>query len=84
MAVTEKHFSNHYFDSGLIGALADQECLKELVKTKLPDLYQHFQSIDIELSTITLNWFIAIFIDAIPFDVSYNLRLRFWSSFIKV
>lgn len=71
VAVTEKYFSNHYFDHGLIGAQADQQCLKEIVKSKLSDLFDHFQAIDIDLSTITLNWFIAIFIDAVPFDVNY-------------
>jgi hypothetical protein len=77
VAVTEKFFSNHHFDCGLIGAQADQECLKEIVREKFPKLYEHFQSIDIEFTSISLNWFITIFIDAVPFEVSNNLNKIF-------
>jgi hypothetical protein len=57
--VTEKLFLPHYFDNGLIGAQADQECLKEIIKNKLPELYDHLENIDIDLTSITLNWFLA-------------------------
>ncbi len=57
----------------MIGAQADQALLKEIVKTKMPDLYDHFESIEIDLSSITLNWFLAIFIDCVPFEVSQLL-----------
>ena len=76
VAVTEKHFLPHYFDSGLIGAQADQECLKEIVKNKLPDLNEHLESIDIDLTSITLNWFLAIFIDSVPFEVKPNITRK--------
>jgi len=59
VAITEKLFLPHYFDNGLVGAQADQECLKEIIKNKLPDLYEHLESIDIDLTSITLNWFLA-------------------------
>ena len=80
VAVTEKYFANHYFDCGLIGAQADQECLKEIVFEKFPELHAHFQEIDIEFTTITLNWFIAIFFDAVPFEVLLfeNLKFNFY------
>lgn len=70
MAVAEKFFSNHYFDQNLIGAQADQQVLKDLLAHRLPQLYGHLEAIDIELSTVTLNWFLAIFFDAVPFMVS--------------
>jgi hypothetical protein len=69
VAVTEKYFLPHYFDTGLVGAQADQECLKDIVKQKLPDLYKHLEMLDIDLSSITLNWFLSIFIDSVPFEV---------------
>ena len=69
VAVTEKYLSATYFDKALTGARADQEVLKELIVQKLPTVYQHLTSIDIELSTVTLNWFLAIFFDAVPFQV---------------
>jgi TBC1 domain family member 2B len=78
VAVIEKHFQPHYFDNGLIGAQADQECLKEIIKIKLPDLSEHLELIEIDLSSITLNWFLAIFIDSVPFES----LLRIWDCFL--
>ena len=69
VAIAERYFSPHYFDHSLIGAQSDQQVLKDMVKEKLPDLYNHLDCIDIELSTITLNWFLAVFFDAVPFQV---------------
>lgn len=70
VAVAEAYFSPHYFDHSLIGAQADQQILKDMVREKLPALCKHLESIDIELSTVTLNWFLAVFFDAVPFQVS--------------
>ena len=69
VAVTERYFTPHYFDCGLIGAQADQELLKELLKRKAPELHDHLCVIGIDISSITFNWFIAIFIDSVPFEV---------------
>ena len=71
VAVTEKYFLSHYFDLGLIGAQADQELLKEMVRNKLPDLNDHLKALEIDLSSITLNWFLAIFIESVPFEVRF-------------
>lgn len=70
VAVTEKYFLPNYFDNGLIGAQADQECLKEIIKLKINDLYEHLRLLDIDLTSITLNWFLALFTDAVPFEVT--------------
>ena len=77
MAITEKYFSPNYFDKSLTGARADQEVLKELIGRKLPSVHHHLDSIDVELSTITLNWFLAMFFDAVPFQV---VGLVIWHS----
>jgi len=69
VAITEKYFSPNYFDKSLTGARADQEVLKQLIHKSLPSVYRHLDSIDIELSTISLNWFLAMFFDAVPFQV---------------
>ena len=59
-----------YFDQYLSGAQADQEVLKDLMREKLPRLANHLENLEIEISTVTLNWFLAIFFDAVPFEVS--------------
>ncbi|CAI9718531.1 Hypothetical predicted protein [Octopus vulgaris] len=68
VAITEFYFPQHYFDNNLIGAQADQFILKDLVKNMLPNLAEHLERTDIELSTITLTWFMAIFFDSVPFQ----------------
>ncbi|XP_052789974.1 uncharacterized protein LOC128224223 isoform X2 [Mya arenaria] len=78
VAIAESYFSPHYFDHSLIGAQADQQILKEMVQEKLPALSAHLEAIDIELSTVTLNWFLAVFFDAVPFQT----LLRMWDCFL--
>lgn len=70
IAVTERYFDKAYFDQNLSGAQADQEVLKELVEVKFPKLSKHLDECDIDLTTVTLNWFLALFFDAVPFQVS--------------
>ncbi|VDM37432.1 unnamed protein product [Toxocara canis] len=80
VAITEKYFNSSYFDQSLTGAQADQEVLKELLYSRLPRLSAHLDSCDIDLATVTLNWFLALFFDAVPFQVSLsNTCMRFTS-----
>ncbi len=75
IAITEKYFTTNYFDQYLSGAQADQEVLKDLIKEKLPRLAVHLENLDIDISTVTLNWFLAIYFDAVPFEVSLLLSV---------
>ncbi|CAJ0583589.1 unnamed protein product, partial [Mesorhabditis spiculigera] len=78
IALTEKFFDKSYFDDSLAGAQSDQEVLKELLEAKFPRIQQHLDLCEIELATITLNWFIALFFDAVPF----HTLLRIWDCFL--
>jgi hypothetical protein len=77
IAITECHLNN-YYDAGLIGAQVDQFVLKDLIKQKAPDIYQHFEINEVEITSLTLNWFMAIFIDSVPFET----LLRIWDCFL--
>lgn len=77
IAITECHLTN-YYDTGLIGAQVDQYVLKDLIKQKAPDIYQHFEINEVEITSLTLNWFMAIFIDSVPFET----LLRIWDCFL--
>ncbi|KAH7981738.1 hypothetical protein HPB52_000984 [Rhipicephalus sanguineus] len=57
----------------LVGAQADQEVLKTLLRDKLPRLHRHLAQLDIELCTVTLNWFLAIFFDSVPFEAGVDI-----------
>ncbi|XP_055932800.1 TBC1 domain family member 2B-like [Argiope bruennichi] len=69
VAIVERYFPSSYFDQNLIGAQADQELLKELLRNKLPKISAHLAALDIELSTVTLNWFLSLFIDSVPIEL---------------
>jgi hypothetical protein len=69
VALTERYFVPNYYDHSLTGAQADQEVLKDILEEKLPDLAKHFLKRDIELTTVTLNWFLSLFYDSLPFEV---------------
>ena len=73
VAITERYFTPNYFDKWLTGARADQEVLKELIGRQLPTVHRHLHDLDVELATITLNWFLAMFFDAVPFQVLHEL-----------
>ncbi|UJR36374.1 hypothetical protein I4U23_029098 [Adineta vaga] len=77
IAITECHLTN-YYDIGLIGAQVDQFVLKDLIKQKAPDIHQHFENNEVEITSLTLNWFMAIFIDSVPFET----LLRIWDCFL--
>nr|XP_042899768.1 TBC1 domain family member 2B-like [Parasteatoda tepidariorum] len=68
VAIMERYFPSSYFDQNLIGAQADQELLKELLSEKLPKISKHLNALNVELSTVTLNWFLSIFIDSVPIE----------------
>lgn len=78
VAITERYFTPNYFDHSLVGAQADQEVLKSMLRDKLPRLQRHLSQLDIELCTVTLNWFLAIFFDSVPFET----LLRIWDCFL--
>uniref|UniRef100_A0AC34RBJ5 Rab-GAP TBC domain-containing protein n=1 Tax=Panagrolaimus sp. JU765 TaxID=591449 RepID=A0AC34RBJ5_9BILA len=78
VAITERFFDKSYFDQSLTGAQADQELLKEILEQKYPKLAKHLEEYDIDLTTITLNWFLALFFDAVPFQT----MLRIWDCFL--
>ena len=77
VAITEYHLNN-YYDSGLIGAQVDQFVLKDLIQQKAPEIDEHFQANQVDITSLTLNWFMAIFIDSVPFET----LLRIWDCFL--
>lgn len=46
---------------------------------KLPNLTEHLEKCDIDLATVTLNWFLALFFDAVPFQVTFYLCMFYIS-----
>ncbi|XP_062930676.1 small G protein signaling modulator 3 isoform X2 [Cynocephalus volans] len=66
-----------YFSTTLLGVQTDQRVLRHLIVQYLPRLDKLLQEHDIELSLITLHWFLTAFASV----VHIRLLLRIWDLF---
>lgn len=66
-----------YYSSTLIGIQADQRVLRTLIVNYLPDVDLVLKEHDIELSLITLHWFLTLFASV----VHMKILLRVWDLF---
>ncbi|KAM4882886.1 small G protein signaling modulator 3 isoform 3-T3 [Thomomys bottae] len=76
-AVIEDLLPASYFSTTLLGVQTDQRVLRHLIVQYLPRLDKLLQEHDIELSLITLHWFLTAFASV----VHIKLLLRLWDLF---
>uniref|UniRef100_A0A8C9DER4 Small G protein signaling modulator 3 n=1 Tax=Prolemur simus TaxID=1328070 RepID=A0A8C9DER4_PROSS len=76
-AITEDLLPASYFSTTLLGVQTDQRVLRHLIVQYLPRLDKLLQEHDIELSLITLHWFLTAFASV----VHIKLLLRIWDLF---
>lgn len=55
-----------YYNTRVTGALVDQGVFEELTQVQLSPLYGHMQNLGV-LSSISLSWFLTLFLSALPF-----------------
>lgn len=65
------------------GALVDQGVFEELTRAFLPLLHEHMQELGV-ISTISLSWFLTLFLSVMPFDSAVLLVDCFFYEGIKV
>ncbi|KHJ93731.1 TBC domain protein [Oesophagostomum dentatum] len=68
IAFTELQPPN-YYASNLIGAVADQKVLRDLVTEKLPRLAAHLRQYEVDLSLFALSWFLTCCVDVLPHQI---------------
>lgn len=66
-----------------VGALVDQGVFEDLTRASLPLLYEHMQDLGV-ISTISLSWFLTLFLSVMPFDSAVILVDCFFYEGIKV
>lgn len=64
--------------SALLIFQADQRVLKDFLAEKLPRLAAHFEDHSIDVSLITFNWFLVVFVESLPSDI----LLPLWDAFL--
>ncbi|XP_011310920.1 small G protein signaling modulator 3 homolog [Fopius arisanus] len=67
-----------YYSSTLLGVQADQRVLRTLIANYLPDIDHVLVQHDIELSLISLHWFLTLFASV----VHMKILLRIWDLFL--
>ncbi|XP_068181430.1 TBC1 domain family member 9B isoform X3 [Antennarius striatus] len=72
-----------YYNTRVVGALVDQGVFEELTRAFLPQLYEHMQELGV-ISTISLSWFLTLFLSVMPFDSAVLLVDCFFYEGIKV
>ncbi|KOX77093.1 Growth hormone-regulated TBC protein 1-A [Melipona quadrifasciata] len=63
-----------YYTPTMDGLLTDIDVLAELVKMKMPDIYQHVTNIGLPWAVITTKWFVCLFAEVLPIETT----LRIW------
>ncbi|KAL2077279.1 hypothetical protein ACEWY4_026783 [Coilia grayii] len=72
-----------YYNTRVVGALVDQGVFEELTRECLPLLYEHMQELGV-ISTISLSWFLTLFLSVMPFHSAVLLVDCFFYEGIKV
>ncbi|KAM3612429.1 uncharacterized protein V6R79_008170 [Siganus canaliculatus] len=78
VAVVEDIMPQDYYTKNLVASQADQRVLKDFLLEKLPRLAAHFEDHSIDVSLITFNWFLVVFVESLPSDI----LLPLWDAFL--
>ncbi|KAG5896006.1 hypothetical protein JTB14_007571 [Gonioctena quinquepunctata] len=77
VTIVEDLLPASYYSSTLLGIQADQRVLRTFITNYLPDTDEMLKNHDIELSLITLHWFLTLFASV----VHMKILLRIWDLF---
>uniref|UniRef100_A0A8C5LYK0 TBC1 domain family member 9 n=1 Tax=Leptobrachium leishanense TaxID=445787 RepID=A0A8C5LYK0_9ANUR len=72
-----------YYNTRVVGALVDQGVFEELARDHIPQLYDCMQDLGV-ISTISLSWFLTLFLSVIPFASAVVVVDCFFFEGIKV
>jgi len=62
-----------YYTAMMTGLRVDLRVLDSLVVEYLPNLHQHLTRLSIDLSPITMNWFLCLFVNTLPVEHSHRV-----------
>ncbi|XP_036407473.1 TBC1 domain family member 2A isoform X1 [Megalops cyprinoides] len=78
VAVVETIMPQDYYSKTLIASQVDQRVLKDFMVEKMPRLMAHFEEHSVDVSLITFNWFLVVFVESLASDI----LLRVWDAFL--
>jgi len=83
-SILENYLPNDYLTPGMVGLIVDLKVLDELVLLRVPELKSHFEKALFDLSIISMNWLMTIFVSACPLETVYHIWDVFLSEGVKI
>ena len=62
-----------YYSTTMYGTLLDQRVFESLVEKTMPILWDHLVKSDVQLSVISLPWFLSLYINSMPLDFAFRV-----------
>lgn len=62
-----------YYSKTMYGTLLDQKVFEELVQKTMPPLWDHLCNNDVQLSAVSLPWFLSLFINSMPLVYAFRV-----------
>lgn len=75
VCIIEKILPREYYTSHLLVSQADQRVLLDLIREVLPSLANHLEDLGVDLPAVTFAWFLSLYTDCLPVEVSWRLLL---------
>lgn len=62
-----------YYSKTMYGTLLDQRVFESLVQDTMPLLWEHIKKFDIQLSVISLPWFLSLYLNSLPLVFAFRI-----------
>ena len=74
LSLIDKLLPKDFFAPSLLASRGDQLVLDDLVKQYVPKVHSHLVELGVELASVTFGWFLSLFTDCLPVEVSLMIR----------
>lgn len=81
--ICEKLLPN-YYSTTMFAAIVDQKVFEVLVQNYMPTLMKKFEEVNLQLSIVTLPWFLTLFINSMPLIHSFRVLDLFFLDGVKI
>ena len=73
-----------YYSTTMYGTLLDQRVFESLVEKTMPILWEHLVKSDVQLSVVSLPWFLSLYINSMPLVFAFRVLDMFFLEGPKV
>ena len=78
VAIVEKILPENFFSPSLLPSRACPLVLLDYVQEYTPKLHAHLTELGVDLAAICFSWFLSLFTDCLPVEVSPPFQARFY------